>query len=140
MQQIEFDIRPRCDDGTLPVDNIFQTIFDLAAQLSNTGRQFTITGSMKQWMENAGFVDIVEVHRKLPLGPWSSDPVYQNLGMYFEMYWRTGCQGWLMQSLVNNLGWTPSEVNSTVEEAFKMLDQRTAHVYFYAVIMYGRKP
>lgn len=91
-------------------------------------------------MEKAGFVDIVEVRHKLPLGPWSSDPVYQNLGMYFELYWRTGCQGWLMQSLVKNLGWTPSEVNSAVEDAFKTIEQRTAHVYFDAVIMYGRKP
>lgn len=28
--------------------------------------------------------------------------------------------------------WTPSQVNATVEEAFKQIDARTAHVYFEA--------
>ena len=45
-----------------------------------------------------------------------------------------------MASMTQDLGWTASQVNSTVEDALKLIDSRTAHVYFEAVILYGRKP
>lgn len=91
-------------------------------------------------MATAGFVDIVEVRHKLPLGPWSSDARLYELGRYFEMFWRTGCQGWLMQSFIKDLGWTEGQVNETVREACRVIDRREVHVYYHAVIMYGRKP
>jgi len=95
---------------------------------------------MRAELEAAGFVDIVEIRHKLPLGPWSSNALYQQIGAYYEMFWRTGCQGWLMASMTQDLGWTASQVNSTVEDALKLIDSRTAHIYYEAVILYGRKP
>jgi hypothetical protein len=95
---------------------------------------------MKSSMLAAGFTDIVETRYKLPLGPWSGDPKYAQLGKYYEMFWRTGAQGWLMQSFVKDLGWTPSQVNATVEDACRLLDDRKVHVYYDAVIVYARKP
>lgn len=99
------EIRPQCDDGTLPRDNIFEKLADVAKQLSGgTGGIFTVTGNMRPQMEAAGFVDIVERRFKVPLGPWSSNPVYQNLGYFFELFWRSGCHGWMMGPATRALG------------------------------------
>ena len=98
------EIKPRCDDGTLPEGNVFQKWADLAKQLTGIGRGFMITSNMRPQMEEAGFEDISERHYKLPLGPWSSNQRYQQLGFFFEMFWRTGCQGWLMGGLTRHLG------------------------------------
>ena len=103
MQQIEVEIKPRCDDGTLPKDNVFQTLADLSTQIGVSGTQVHLAHSMRSQMEEAGFTEIVERRYKLPLGPWSSDPTYQRLGLFYEMFWRTGCQGWLMGSLTRIL-------------------------------------
>ena len=140
VQHIEIEIQPRCDDDTLPPDNPFMQWANLADKLRNKGKHFLIANTMKADMEAAGFVDIVEIRHKLPLGPWSSNALYQQIGTYYEMFWRTGCQGWLMASMTKDLGWTQSQVNSTVDDAFKLIDSRTAHVYYEAVILYGRKP
>jgi hypothetical protein len=140
LQQIEVEIKPRCDDGTLTTPNVFQKWADLVEDLNEVGHNFSVTGKMKPQLAEAGFVDIVEHRYKLPVGPWSSDPMYQDLGRYYEMFWRTGCQGWLMAALTRDLGWTPSQVNETVEEAFKVIDAREVHAYYEAVLMYARKP
>jgi hypothetical protein len=104
VQQIEIEIKPQCDDGTLPANNIFQRCADIAKELSGGGPAFIITGNIRPQMEAAGFVDIVERRYKVPLGPWSSNPIYQDLGYYFEMFWRTGCHGWLMGPATRALG------------------------------------
>lgn len=140
VQQMEIEIKPQCDDGTLPDNSIYHKWADLAQELTGAGTNFTFTGRMKRQLEEAGFVDVVELRLKLPLGPWSSNPVYQDLGRYFEMYWRTGSQGWLLGACTRNLGWTASQVNSQVEDVFAQIDSRTAHVYYDVVIVYGKKP
>jgi hypothetical protein len=140
IQHIEVEPKPRCDDGTLPTPNVLQKCFDLVETLNGVGGNFSVIDQIKPQLAEAGFVDIVEHRYKLPLGPWSSNPMYQDLGRYYEMFWRTGVQGWLMGPLTRNLGWTPSQVNEMAQEAFKLMDAREVHVYYEAVVMYARKP
>lgn len=141
VQQIEFEVKPRCDDGTLPPHNIFQKWAKLTERsLDDIDPNYHIAEQMKPRLVEAGFVDIVERRYRFPLGPWSSDPMYQDLGRYYELFFRTGCQGWLMAVLTRDQEWTPAQVNESVEEAFKIFDKREMHIYYEAILIYAKKP
>ena len=133
IHHMEIEHQPCCDDGTLPTNNILGRWADLVPQLN--------TKNMRSQLAEAGFVDIVERRFKLPLGPWSSNPRYQNLGRFYEMFWRTGLQGWLIgATMTRDLGWTSSGFNAMVDDVFELIDAREVHVYYEAVVMYASKP
>jgi hypothetical protein len=101
IEQMEVEIIPRCDDGTCPPDSIFLELADVARMMHPvTGRDFNVSDEMKTMIEDSGFVDTVEHRFKLPLGTWSSDPRYQEIGALMERYFRTGIQGWMMAAMV----------------------------------------
>src|SRR5271170_58595 len=81
IEQMEVEILPQSDDGTCPPDSIFVELAGIARLMHPiTGRDFNISDGMKTMMEDAGFVDTVEHRLKLPLGAWSSDLRYQEIG------------------------------------------------------------
>lgn len=54
---------------------------------------------MKQRIQEAGFVNVQEATYKLPLGPWSNDAKYKEIGKFYERFYKTGLEGWLMHTL-----------------------------------------
>lgn len=100
IQQIEIEIVARCDDDTFTEDSYFHELDAIAQRFNTTtGKDFTIANQMKHNIQEAGFVDVVQRRYKLPLGAWSSNRLYREVGKWFEAYWRTGMQGWLMAPL-----------------------------------------
>jgi hypothetical protein len=81
LQFADIDFAPRCDDGTMPEDNIWKKWVQTAAAFKEIShRRFFNAEETKQEMKDAGFIDIVEKRYKLPIGPWSSDPKYREIG------------------------------------------------------------
>jgi hypothetical protein len=81
LQFADIDFIPRCDDGTMPEDNIWRTWERTAAAFREIShRSFFNAEETKREMKDAGFVNIVEKRYKLPIGAWSSDPKYREIG------------------------------------------------------------
>lgn len=100
IEQVEVEIIPRTDDNSMAPDSIFLALGQLSRNFSeDIGRDFNISDGMKDAITQAGFVNVVEERFKLPVGDWSSDPRYQEVGALMEGYFRTGIQGWLMRAL-----------------------------------------
>lgn len=59
--------------------------------------------SMKQWMEEAGFINVVEKRYKFPIGTWPADPKMKELGMWFRAYFEDGMEGYAMALLTRVL-------------------------------------
>jgi hypothetical protein len=81
IQLADIEITPRCDDGSMPEDTVWRKWERTAnsfREISN--RRFFNAMEKKQEMKDAGFVDIVEKRYKLPIGGWSSDPKYREVG------------------------------------------------------------
>jgi hypothetical protein len=122
-----------CDDGTMPDDSIFIEWREWAMKLGEKlGKDFLISDAMKGYMQQAGFVDVVEKRFKVPLGPWSNNERYREIGKYYEAFWRTGAQGWIMAPMTRFLGWTPEQVNEFCRRAERGIDERKQHVYYTA--------
>ena len=105
VEQTEVEIKVHCDDDTANPDGRIENIVKLSHDMTNaSGTDFQIAGRMKEEMEAAGFQDVREVRFRLPLGPWSADLRYKEIGKFYERYYKTGLQGWLMRTLTKNLG------------------------------------
>jgi hypothetical protein len=59
---------------------------------------------MKEEIENAGFVNVVEKVFKAPIGPWPADPKLQELGRWTLLGFDTGLEGFVLAILTRTLG------------------------------------
>ena len=83
IEQADIELVPRCLDDTMPPDGgVFGRWRNAAEQFNSAlaERTFFSAAEVVERMANAGFVDIKEARFLLPLGAWSSDPYFQNIG------------------------------------------------------------
>ncbi|KAK2744907.1 hypothetical protein FQN55_006469 [Onygenales sp. PD_40] len=141
IEQAEAGISPRCDDGTLPPDSIFYTWEKFARDSARAMKKpLDVTETMKQNIEAAGFVDVVEKKYKWPIGQWSSDPRMQDIGKWNRDFWEHGMEGWAMANGTRHLGWSVEKVRALLRETKKAIYNRKTHVYYELTIVYARKP
>ena len=105
IEQTEVEIKAHCDDETGNPDSEIEKLVGFSYDMGAAyGTDFRIADRMKEEMEAAGFDQVKEVKYKLPLGPWSADPKYKEIGKFYERFYKTGLQGWLMHILTTRLG------------------------------------
>lgn len=81
IQLADIEFTPRCDDGSMPEDTVWRKWEQTANSFREIShRRFFNAVETKQEMKDAGFVDIVEKRYKLPIGGWSSDAKYREVG------------------------------------------------------------
>jgi hypothetical protein len=68
------------------------------------GKTFKIQEQMRDLVEEAGFVDIVEKKFKWPIGPWGADPKLKEIGRWNVIHWIEGMEGWSLALLTRHLG------------------------------------
>jgi hypothetical protein len=71
---------------------------------NKTGMTFKTLEYMKGWMEDAGFVDVVEKKFVWPIGPWARDPRLKDMGRWGERNWADGLEGWVLALYTRVLG------------------------------------
>ena len=111
IEQYEVEIDVSSDvDSELPNSEI-RKLNDICHEMARvSGRDFQISSKMKHLIEAAGFVDVQEQKVKMPLGPWASDPKLKDIGRFFERFYKTGLQGWLMQICTRLLGVSEQDI------------------------------
>ncbi len=78
---VDLLLTPMCNDGSMPAHSIFKRWEGLGKQFNEaTGKEFFNGEDAKIQMRETGFVDIVQKIFKLPLGPWSIDTKYREIG------------------------------------------------------------
>jgi hypothetical protein len=105
IEQTEIEISAYCDDNTREPNSAVEELAELSHELGKAyGTEFRIADRMEAEMRNAGFVDVINTKFKLPLGPWSADPKYKEIGKFYERYYKTGAEGWIMHILTQRMG------------------------------------
>ncbi|KAL2419894.1 Methyltransferase [Exophiala dermatitidis] len=141
IEQMEVEIDALTDDEEILPGSQIKALCDFSKEMSRAaGRDFQISTVMKKKIEDAGFVDVQEQRLKLPLGPWPTDPKLKDVGRFYERFYKTGLQGWLLQICTRSMGWTVDQVNDACIKAFQEINSRQQHFYFPLVIVIGRKP
>ncbi|KDN68531.1 putative UMTA [Colletotrichum sublineola] len=101
------------DHVEYPPDHIFlewNRIFDQGGK--KMGRSFTVAQghTMRDNMEEAGFVDVVEKKFKLPIHGWPKDPQLQQAGLLIQLALEESLEGFGTFLLTQVLGWSQPEV------------------------------
>ncbi|KAK1762822.1 putative sam dependent protein [Phialemonium atrogriseum] len=144
-ENIEVDIETRSENPKVAndEDHIFKKWCDLFWKAGDKlGRTFRIArdGQMEKYMKEAGFVDIVHQHWKVPIGGWPQDPKLKRVGQYNGLFIDQSLDGFAVYPVGEVLGWTFEEVDVLVGKMRAALRDPKALPYFNLHMVYGRKP
>ncbi|KAL9002684.1 MAG: hypothetical protein Q9188_004396 [Gyalolechia gomerana] len=98
VEALERGVKPESDDGTVGPDHFWTTWGNTVLAVGETwGKGFDAWELLKGSMERAGFVDVVQVPMKWPIGPWMEDKRMKELGMWNALRLDTGLEGYVMR-------------------------------------------
>jgi len=95
----------------------------------NLGRIVTNSKNYGRYMEEIGFVDIVERHFYWPLNPWPRGKREKLISMWTQQNLLDGVQGMSMALLTRGLGWSKEKAELLLVETRKDIKDRNIHSY-----------
>ena len=120
VEALERGVKPTSDDGSVGEDHFWTTWGNtVLAAGEKWGKGFDAWELLKERMEAAGFVDVVQVPMKWPIGPWMEDKEMKALGAYNYLRLDTGLEGYVMR-LFTMAGGVSSSVVSSVPNRRKI--------------------
>lgn len=147
-QQIEMSVVLKSDDGSVKEGSIFDQWGKVSLEAGDKfGKDLRIHEQIKDYIIDAGFVDVVETVYKWPVGPWSTDKYIQQVGLWNLLHWQEGIEGWSMALLTRVLNvslyasipmqvkaylclqWSYIEVQAYLGKMREALRDRTIHAY-----------
>lgn len=101
--------------------------FDISSSFRDlTARQ---TPHYKSYLEEIGFVDIVEKQFAFPIGPWAKGAHMKAVGELCKADLVTGIHGISMMVLRRGMGMTAEEVETLITEAKDEMNSKKLHAY-----------
>ncbi|KAJ3456392.1 hypothetical protein MRS44_016415 [Fusarium solani] len=134
------------DDGTLKEEHpAYQWSVLLQEGFAGGGHPLNTALFYKDWLKDAGFVDIVEVKEKWPCSAWARDPKYKQIGMWA---YENGVQALEPLSLAiftrpkeaGGLGWSIEELQLLLAGVRKDFKNLGIHMYWSIYSVYAKKP
>ncbi|KAH8646205.1 S-adenosyl-L-methionine-dependent methyltransferase [Xylariales sp. PMI_506] len=128
-----------CQDGSYEgtANRAMNEQFEMAYKAM--GRDPVKTIKYKQWLLDAGFVDVVEKRFPVPMNSWPKDPKYKEIGKYCYHDVRD-----LTLSLGGRIlaaaGLSPEEIERRSRIAIADLGNTSIHIFTPMFVIYGRKP
>ncbi len=105
IEQIEMSVVPQSDCGTVTPENIFGQWGTVSLEAGDKfGRDLRIHEQMRGFIKEAGFENVVEKVYKWPIGPWPKDSHLKQLGLWNQLHWEEGIEGWSLALLTRVLG------------------------------------
>jgi hypothetical protein len=81
-------------------------------------------------MEEAGFVDVVEVQFKWPTNKWPEDAHLKELGTWMEMNQKLGLEASSLAFFTRVLGWSVEELKGFLLELKACVEDPNIHAYW----------
>lgn len=105
IEQMEFSVHNRSDDGTLAPDAVLAKWSAYAKEAGErNGTTAEIAEQMFDLIREAGFEDVTLKRYKWPIGTWSRDALHKKIGYWNVVNWEQGVEGWAMHLFTNVLG------------------------------------
>lgn len=144
IEQMEFDVRVKSDDGTLKPDSHLAGWGDnFIGCGERAGHPLTTQETMRGSIEKAGFIDVHEFIYKVPMGPWPKNKVLKEAGQLNFHHWSSGLEGyamWLLTKYGAPEPWTTEEVQVYLANVRAELKSISLHAYGLARRVWARKP
>ncbi len=139
IQDIDFPLR--CADGSLPPDSALQKWNDLLMEAGEkAGFLLNTCGKAADYMRDAGFVDIVRVPYKWPMGSWPKNARMKELGAIVRENFLGGAETMCLALFTRFLDWPLEDVKVFADKVRLDICNPAYHTYFDLYVTYGRKP
>ncbi|KAK3316842.1 S-adenosyl-L-methionine-dependent methyltransferase [Apodospora peruviana] len=104
------------------------------------GRDMLAPRKYKHWLEQAGFVNVVEQKLAIPGNPWPKGDDMKTLGLWQMTNFLDGIHAVSMTIFTRGLGMSPEEVELLLVDVRKDIKNLGVHFYFLTYFVYGQKP
>jgi trans-aconitate methyltransferase len=142
VEQVEIDLEPRCDDGTLQRDSYLVQWYNyLADATARAERPIAYQHNTRQMLQTAGFIDIQETIVRAPLNGWPSDPHQKTIGRWYNLGLTDGLDALSLAAFTRVNRWHPDEhVRPLLKEVKKEIAKSKVHAYNNIHIWTARRP
>ncbi|KAI1843049.1 hypothetical protein JX265_005171 [Neoarthrinium moseri] len=97
-------------------DNPLKRLMDLAVEgAARQGRDIRVSRHVKRWLEEAGFVDVVEKKLAIPANEWHPSPKLKKAGKYFSRMMMDSLRG-IAYKMIQGNGLTGDEIDEVVTQ------------------------
>ncbi|KAL8648889.1 MAG: hypothetical protein Q9210_004725 [Variospora velana] len=143
-EQVELDIEPRCDDGTLPeTASIRQWYKSLSQATEIFNRPIAYNHATRQMLAAQGFVDIEERIIRIPMSTWSRDRIEKKLANWLQLVLvgEDGLEAYSLGPLTRSpVSWPADQVTRLCKEVGAEIVNRGFHMYNNMHIITARRP
>ncbi|UKZ78709.1 hypothetical protein TrVFT333_006455 [Trichoderma virens FT-333] len=127
-------------NDTIKRTNIFEWSELLVEAADNLGYPINIAKDVESMLVKAGFTDVTEIKKEMPINPWPEDKLGKFLGKLCQTSLDENLEGISMRLLQKGLGKTREEVLSFMVGVRDDLRNMEIHGYWDTYLVYGRKP
>ncbi|KAM5349172.1 hypothetical protein ACJ41O_008995 [Fusarium nematophilum] len=129
------------DDNTLSADSAlsrWSRNLNIASEAIN--RPLSVAHRLKEWYEEVGFVDVQERVYKMPLNGWPADPYWKEIGKLWKWNLLEGLSGFTLGLFSRVLGWTEEQIQMSLVDVRRDIQDTRIHAYEPLYVVWGRKP
>ena len=128
----ELSVDARSDDGSLTEEShIHQWCLRQEKAFSTINASLLMSGEkLRDWMIDAGFVNVTVREFKIPIGTWPADPKLRETGAFQLVAMLDGIQGLTIAAWCNFLGWSEEEVEVELAKVRAEWRSRKIHSYW----------
>ncbi|WQF78045.1 Putative S-adenosyl-L-methionine-dependent methyltransferase superfamily [Colletotrichum destructivum] len=141
LELTENQVDPVSDDGTFPHNcAIDKYVRAIQAASEKMGRTFVDVPTLKNVMEEVGFLNVELRQYKWPMNPWPREERYRVLGLWCLENFSKALEAVCVALFTRVFNWTLVEVNVFLVDVRNDLRNPNYHAYFNIYCLVGRKP
>ena len=128
----EISVMARSDDDSFPTPSYIRMWCEKQVEAGlKAGMDFRMSGAgIRQWMEEAGFVNVQVRPFKIPIGLWPADPKMREIGTVQLVAMLDGLQALTIGFFTRFLDWTPDEVEIFLAKLRNEFKTKSVHTYW----------
>jgi SAM-dependent methyltransferase len=119
----------RCIDDTASGSHFERWNNLMLAATAALGKDWSRAGMYKEYFQQVGFVDIVELKYNWPVGRWARGKKEKLLGTWYKENFLSGLQGFTIAVLTRGLGMTITEVEVLLADVRNDINSNELHMY-----------
>ncbi|KAL8744968.1 MAG: hypothetical protein Q9190_002856 [Brigantiaea leucoxantha] len=130
-EQVEMDLEPRCDDGTLPANATIRHWYNSLAQATYlANRPIAYRHDTRQMLEAQGFTEIEEEVIRVPLSGWTKVPHEQAMSRWYSLALTEGLEAYSLGPLTREpCLWPREDVHRYCKEVEREILNIHNHTY-----------
>lgn len=130
VEVLDFEAWASTDDNSLPEYSAYHQYQTLLSEASESfGKLMNVSPKFQEYVQAAGFTNVAEDKRKIPLSPWPSDRKQRRMGRYMQMVMLESVEPYALALFTRAMGWNNTMVQAQLAGVRNDLKNMDYHVY-----------